>query len=125
MTLPAGMEQRKRERISPALAESDRSRLSFELDGNYFKWFVTEAFRQVGEGVHVLHRPGACLDVLCPPVRVREFSMDVRQEDGNGLRVEAWTASPSPYQVCGESKPFGVSSGNSALRRLLRARRST
>lgn len=87
MTLPAGMEQRKRERISPALAESDRSRLSFELDGNYFKWFVTEAFRQVGEGVHVLHRPGACLDVLCPPVRVREFSMDVRQEDGSGLRV--------------------------------------
>jgi hypothetical protein len=65
---PAGKGKEKESGIQHPLSKT-QTNLSFQLDDDYFKWFVAEAFRQVGKGVHVLHRPGACLDVLRPSVR--------------------------------------------------------
>src|SRR6516162_5024283 len=67
------------------LTEPTASTLQLDLDD--LEWRAAGAFRQVGEGVHVLHRSRVRVDVLTPTIRVGELSMGVGQEDRDGLWV--------------------------------------
>src|SRR5579864_5895255 len=68
----------KRERGTPALEACLRTNLTLQLDLDNLERFLAGIFRQVSEGIHVLHRPSFCLDVLTLSIRVGELGVSVR-----------------------------------------------
>src|SRR5579872_5007154 len=71
----------------PALEACLKTNLTLQLDLDDLEWFLAGIFRQVSEGIHVLHRASLCLDVLTLSIRVGEVGVRVRQKHSNRFRM--------------------------------------
>jgi hypothetical protein len=69
-----GSRRDEKSKSNPALAPKPSS---FQLDLDDLEWFLAGIFRQVSEGIHVLHRASLRLDVLTLSIRVGEFGVGV------------------------------------------------